>query len=69
MDAQEMFLDCPADLDARGELKCGLPAEVEYWYTIGSTDGPVRSAKICCPRGHRFNGPAESLACGEQDAA
>jgi hypothetical protein len=35
-----------------------------------STDGPVESAKIRCPRGHHFNGPIESLTMPEQpDAA
>jgi hypothetical protein len=26
-----------------------------------STDGPLESAKIRCPRGHFFNGPVEAL--------
>ncbi|HEY1324909.1 MAG TPA: hypothetical protein VGF32_31930 [Streptosporangiaceae bacterium] len=56
-----MFLDCPAYLDRRGTVRCGLPAEVEYRYTVGSTDGPLESAKISCPRGHWFNGLIESL--------
>ena len=56
-----MFLDCPAYLDARGARRCGLPAEVEYWYAVRSSDGPLESAKIRCPRGHWFNGPLESL--------
>jgi hypothetical protein len=34
---------------------------VEYQYTMRSTDGPLESAKIRCPRGHCFNGPLESL--------
>jgi hypothetical protein len=46
------FIDCPT---------CGLPAEVEHRYTVTSTDGPLESAKIRCPRGHWFNGPLESL--------
>jgi hypothetical protein len=29
---------------------------------MDSTDGPLESAKIGCPRGHHFNGPIESLA-------
>jgi len=46
------FIDCPS---------CGLPAEVEHRYTVTSTDGPLESAKIRCPRGHWFSGPLESL--------
>ena len=56
-----MFLDCPEYLDRRGAVRCGLPAEVEYWYTVESSDGPLESARIRCPRGHWFNGPVESL--------
>jgi hypothetical protein len=26
-----------------------------------STDGPLESVKIRCPRGHCFNGPLESM--------
>ncbi len=58
-----MFLDCPEYLDQHGGTRCGLPAEVEYWYTMRSSDGPLDSAKIRCPRGHWFNGPVEALAC------
>jgi len=64
MDAGVIFLDCPEYLeyrDARGTVRCGLPAEVEYWYVLGSSDGPLESAKIRCPRGHWFNGPVASL--------
>ncbi|HUK67312.1 MAG TPA: hypothetical protein VLW50_00905 [Streptosporangiaceae bacterium] len=56
-----MFMDCPAYMDGRGVVRCGLPAEVESWYAVRSTDGPLESAKIRCPRGHWFNGPVESL--------
>ena len=63
MDSQIMFLDCPAYMDAERKSRCGLPAEVEYRYTMGSTDGPLESAKIRCPRNHRFNGPIEFLTC------
>ena len=28
---------------------------------VKSTDGPLESAKIRCPRGHGFNGPIASL--------
>ncbi|HTW04411.1 MAG TPA: hypothetical protein VMF87_29210 [Streptosporangiaceae bacterium] len=55
------FLDCPAYMDASGAVRCCLPAEVEDWYAMGSTDGPLECARIRCPRGHMFNGPVESL--------
>ena len=55
------FLDCPAYLDRQGASRCGLPAEVQERYTVRSTDGPLESARIKCPRGHWFNGPVESL--------
>jgi hypothetical protein len=51
-----------------GALRCGLPAEVEVRYTMDSTEGPLESAKIRCPRGHHFNGPLEFLAVPEQPA-
>jgi hypothetical protein len=61
MENEMMFLDCPAYMDSQGAERCGLPAEVEHQYTIQSTDGPLASMKIRCPRGHWFNGPLESL--------
>ena len=61
MEASVMFLDCPAYLNSSGSVRCGLPAEVRGRYTMVSTDGPVESARIRCPRGHWFNGPVESL--------
>ena len=70
MQDEVMFLDCPAYLDAHGAARCGLPAEVEQRYSMRSSDGPLDSAKIRCPRGHWFNGPVESLTFGERpDAA
>jgi hypothetical protein len=82
METSVMFLDCPEYMDKHGAARCGLPAVVEYRYTMKSTDGPLESARIRCPRGHCFNGPLESLtwekaACAalrpqairEQDAA
>jgi hypothetical protein len=70
MDASVMFLDCPAYMDKTGSVRCGLPAEVQGRYLMRSTDGPLESAKIRCPRGHGFNGPVESLTFGERpDAA
>lgn len=61
METSVTFLDCPARMDRHGEARCGLPAEVEYRYTVFSIDGPLESAKIRCPRGHWFNGPLEAL--------
>jgi hypothetical protein len=55
------FLHCPAPLGEQGTERCGLPAEVQYRYTVESSDGPVESAKIRCPGGHWFNGPITSL--------
>jgi len=60
-----MFLDCPAYMDKTGSVRCGLPAEVDGRYLMRSTDGPLESARIRCPRGHWFNGPIESLTVGE----
>ncbi len=65
---QGMFLVCPAYLDTDGARRCGLPAEVETRYTMRSTDGPLDSAKIRCPRGHWFNGPIEFLTIQEEPA-
>jgi hypothetical protein len=56
-----MFLECPEYMDKAGAARCGLPAAVEYRYTVSSTDGPLESARIRCPRGHCLNGPVESL--------
>jgi hypothetical protein len=69
MDAVMMFMDCPEYLDKHGAVRCGLPAEVESRYTVRSTDGPVESAKIRCPRGHWFNGPVESLTLSQHPGA
>src|SRR5215470_14033300 len=57
-----MFLSCPAYLDSDGAARCGLPAEVDYWYTLESSAGALESVKIRCPRDHWFNGPVEYLA-------
>jgi hypothetical protein len=65
MDSQAMFLTCPAYLDSHGAARCGLPAEVEMRYIMRSTDGPLESAEITCPRGHHFNGPVEHLTVPE----
>jgi hypothetical protein len=64
MDANTTFLDCPAYLDRDGTLRCGLPAEVEDRYALGSTDGAVTGLKIRCPRGHWFSGAVDGLTTG-----
>jgi hypothetical protein len=56
-------------MDKDGGTRCGLPAEVHYRYTMNSTDGPLESAKISCPRRHHFNAPIEYLTLPEQPAA
>jgi hypothetical protein len=63
------FLDCPAYLGGDRTVRCGLPAEVEERYSASSTDGPLDSARIRCPRGHWFNGHIESLTMLGQPAA
>jgi hypothetical protein len=63
MDSHAMFLNCPAYMDKDGGARCGLPAEVEYRYTMNSTDGPLESAKISCPRRHHFNAPIDTSLC------
>jgi hypothetical protein len=52
METSVRFIDCPA---------CGLPAEIEDLYCLRSTDGPVDSARIRCPRSHWYNGPLDTL--------
>jgi hypothetical protein len=69
MDGQPNYLDCPEYAgNGRGAV-CGLPAEVEAWHTMQSTDGPLQSAKIRCPRGHWFNGPIDSLTVKASEPA
>ena len=70
MDDNAMFLDCPEYVNDERTVRCGLPAEVVYRYAVASTDGPLDSAKILCPRQHWFNGPIESLSVATgRDAA
>ena len=69
MDDSATFLDCPAYMDKSGSVRCGLPAEVEGRYLMGSTDGPLECTRIRCPRGHWFNGPVESLTLEERPDA
>lgn len=61
-----IFLDCPAYLDDTGATRCGLPAEVTSQSTMQSTDGPLDSATISCPVGHRFSAPLEYLTIREE---
>lgn len=61
MDADGVFLDCPAFMDGDGTARCGLPAVVDYRYALSSPDGPVAGVKIRCPRGHWFSGPVDAL--------
>jgi hypothetical protein len=61
MDFGVMFMDCPEYLDKRGTARCGLPAAVEYRYTVSSMEGLLEAAKIRCPHGHWFSGPVEAL--------
>ena len=69
MDTGMIFMDCPAYMDEDGAVRCGLPAEVEYRYAVRSSDGPLESAKVRCPRGHWFNGPVESLTWDKRTTA
>jgi hypothetical protein len=62
-----MFLNCPAHIDHGPIVRCGLPAEVRYRFTMHSTDGPLESAMIRCPAGHYFSGPIESLTRDGKD--
>ena len=68
MDVGATFLDCPAYMDKHGTARCGLPAMVEYRYTIRSTEQVLDAVKIRCPRGHWFNGPVEALTVAESSS-
>ena len=65
MESELMFIDCPEYLNRSGTARCGLPAEVEDLYRLPSTDGPLDSVRIRCPRGHWFNGPLDAMALDE----
>lgn len=69
MNTEVTFMDCPAYMDRHGTARCGLPAAVEYRYTLSSVDGPLEAAKIRCPRGHWFNGPVETLTLEKYPSA
>jgi hypothetical protein len=60
------FVDCPAYLDHIGSVRCALPAEVEDRDIMWSTDGPLESTRIRCPRGHWFSGPVYSMTLPRQ---
>jgi hypothetical protein len=62
-----MFLNCPAFRDQDRAVRCGLPAEVRFRFTMRSTDGPLECAMIRCPVGHHFSGPIESLTWDARD--
>src|SRR4029453_8009918 len=51
------FVDCPAYREHIGWGRGALPAEVEDRDIMWSTDGPLESTRIRCPRGHWFSGP------------
>ena len=67
MEAVVIFIDCPAYMDDSGPVRCGLPAEVGGQSTMRSTEGPLESVRIRCPRGHWFNGPVEFLTIAQQN--
>jgi hypothetical protein len=69
MDTDVTFLDCPAYMDKHGTARCGLPAVVEYRYTIRSVERVLDAVKIRCPRGHWFNGPVEALTVAQTPSA
>jgi hypothetical protein len=55
-------------MDEEGSVRCGLPAQVRCRFIMNSTDGPLESVMICCPAGHVFNGPVESLTFDKRRA-
>jgi hypothetical protein len=63
-----MFLDCPAYLDQDGAARCGLPAEVSRWFTMGSTDGPLQSAVIRCAASSKPSASASLTSRGQREA-
>ena len=62
MESHPMFLDRPAYLDQRGNVRCRLPAHVERRFKLSSTNGSLESALISCPAGHSFQAPIEFLS-------
>jgi len=62
MESHAMFLDRPAYLDQRGNVRCRLPAHVERRFKLSSTNGSLESALIRCPAGHFFHAPIEFLS-------
>jgi hypothetical protein len=61
MNREITFLDCPGYVDKRRAVRCGLPALVTARFIMESSDGPLESAMIVCPAGHRFSAPIEFL--------
>jgi hypothetical protein len=45
MDAVLTILDCPAYMDTHGTIRCGLPAAVEYRYTMDQPTGRWKARK------------------------
>lgn len=69
MDFSVMFMDCPEFADQHGTARCGLPAAVEYRYTVSSMEGLLEGVKVRCPRGHWFSGPVEALTWEKHPSA
>jgi hypothetical protein len=69
MDLSVMFMDCPEFADRHGTARCGLPAAVEYRYTVSSMEGLLESVQIRCSHGHWFSGPVEALTWEKHPSA
>ena len=63
MDSHAMFLNCPAYMDKDGGTRCGLPAEVEYRYTMNSTDGPLEVPRSAARAGTTSTRPLNTSLC------
>jgi hypothetical protein len=66
-EATMTLLNCPACLDQDSAVRCGLPTEVRYRFTMHSTSGPLDSVMIACLAGHRFSGPIAFLTPDNHD--
>jgi hypothetical protein len=49
MNPSVMFMDCPAYMDRRGTVRCGLPAAVEYRYTVSTMAGCWKAPRSAAP--------------------
>jgi hypothetical protein len=49
MNPSVMFMDCPAYMDRRGTIRCGLPAAVEYRYTVSTMAGCWKAPRSAAP--------------------